>query len=82
MSESVMIALANKGVGRQEAHEEIRKLAMTAQQKSVDLKEMLNESELVKSNLSFEELDKAMDPMNYIGSSVQIVENTLNRIRD
>ena len=82
MSESVMIALANKGVDRQEAHEEIRKLAMTAQQKSVDLKEMLNTSEMVKSNLSFEELDRAMDPMNYIGSSVQIVENTLNRIGD
>ncbi|MEE9223783.1 MAG: hypothetical protein V3U51_03440, partial [Thermoplasmata archaeon] len=29
MSESVMIALANKGVDRQEAHEAIRKLAMT-----------------------------------------------------
>jgi adenylosuccinate lyase len=82
MSESVMIALANKGVSRQDAHEEIRKLAMTAQRKSVDLKEMLNTSEMVTKNLSYEELDKALDPMNYVGSSVQIVENTLKRIRD
>jgi adenylosuccinate lyase len=82
MCESVMIALANKGVGRQDAHEEIRKLALTAQDKVVDLRDMLETSEMVKGNLSFEELDKALDPMHYIGSSVQIVENTLNRIRD
>jgi len=41
MAESVMTALTKRRVDRQEAHEEIRQLAMKAQEKDIHLKEVL-----------------------------------------
>ncbi|MFQ5885008.1 MAG: adenylosuccinate lyase, partial [Thermoplasmata archaeon] len=82
MSESVMMALTKKGVDRQEAHEKIRKLAMTAQEKNVELREVLLGSMDIARMLTTDELDEALDPVNYIGSSVQIVDNVLRKVRD
>ncbi|TET89492.1 MAG: adenylosuccinate lyase [Methanomassiliicoccales archaeon] len=82
MSESVMMTLTKKGMDRQEAHEMIRKLAMTAQEKNVELKEVLLGSMEIARLLTTDELDKALDPLNYIGSSVQIVDNVLRKVRD
>lgn len=82
MAESVLTALTKRKVDRQEAHEEIRQLAMKAQEKDVHLKEVLLTSELIKNHMSEEDLDKALNPMNYVGSSAKYVENTLNKIRD
>lgn len=82
MSESVMTALTDRGMDRQEAHETIRKLAMEAQEKGVDLKEGLLGSRVVAEILTTDDLDEALNPVNYIGSSVQIVENVLKKIKD
>lgn len=82
MSESVMMTLTNKGMDRQEAHEMIRKLAMEAQEKNVELREVLLGSMEMAKLLTTDDLDEALDPMNYIGSSVQIVENVLERIKE
>src|SRR3989442_1010864 len=41
MAESVMIALAGKGMGRQEAHRLVREAAVTARKKDVHVKEVL-----------------------------------------
>jgi adenylosuccinate lyase len=82
MSESVMTALTDRGMDRQEAHETIRKLAMEAQEKNVDLKEVLLASRDVAEIMTTDDLDEALDPVNYIGSSVQIVENVLKKIED
>ncbi|MFQ6060567.1 MAG: adenylosuccinate lyase, partial [Thermoplasmata archaeon] len=82
MSESVMMVLTEKGMDRQEAHETVRKLAMEAQEKNVELRQTLLGSRVVAEVLTTEELDEALNPMNYIGSSIQIVENVLMKIRD
>ncbi len=82
MAESVMTALTDRRVDRQEAHEEIRQLAMKAYEQDAHLKDVLMTSDFIKSHLTEEDLDKAMDPTRYIGSSAQYVENALKRIRD
>ncbi|UCD91709.1 MAG: adenylosuccinate lyase [Methanobacteriota archaeon] len=82
MSESVMMTLTKKGMDRQEAHEMIRKLALEAQERNLELKEALLGNMEIARLLTTDELDEAMDPVNYVGSSVQIVENVLKKVRD
>jgi len=82
MTESVMIALTKKGVGRQEAHEILRSCAMKATQKEISFKDALAEKDAVAQKLSKEELDSALNPENYIGKAEEIIENLLKKYGD
>jgi adenylosuccinate lyase len=77
MAESVMIALASKGMGRQDAHEATRQAAMLAVDKGVPYREALLRDPKIKKLLPPKELDKVLDPLNYIGSAVEIVDRAL-----
>ncbi len=79
MAESVMIALANKGMGRQEAHEVVRKASMEAQANDQGLKEVLEKSKQISKYLSEEELVSAMDPENYVGAAAQTIDEIVKR---
>lgn len=79
MTESVMMALTKKGIGRQEAHEILRSCSMNAAQKGLTYKEAFAENEIVAKNLSKEELDQAMMPENYTGKAQEIVDNILKK---
>ncbi|MEM0449844.1 MAG: adenylosuccinate lyase, partial [Methanomassiliicoccales archaeon] len=61
MSEAVMLALVSKGMGRQDAHEVIRKATLNAEKKGEDLKKVLMRSKIVRKYLNPKELDKIMD---------------------
>lgn len=74
MSESVMMALTKKGVNRQEAHEMLRKLAIKSAAENKEFKQMLREDELVINNLSEKEIEAALDPKNYLGTSIKQAE--------
>jgi adenylosuccinate lyase len=77
MAESVMMALVSKGMGRQDAHELIRRCSMDAQKACEDFKKYLMANESVASLMSEDELDAALDPKSYLGSTLATVDNIL-----
>jgi adenylosuccinate lyase len=82
MAESVMMALVGKGMGRQEAHELIRKCSMESQRACEDFKGHLLKTKEVTSLLSEKELDAALDARSYLGSAGPTVDNILKIVAD
>jgi len=77
MAESVLLALVSKGMGRQEAHELIRKCSMESQRACEDFKAYLMSDKRVAALLSEKEIDAALDPRAYLGSALHTVDNIL-----
>jgi len=81
MAEPLMLKLAEKGMGRQEAHELVRQLAMKAFEEGRDFLEVVRESNEVRKYLTDEDL-ASLRPENYIGVAPQIVDNVLRYVRE
>jgi adenylosuccinate lyase len=79
MAESVMIALTAKGVGRQEAHKLVQAAAKRAREKDADLREALLADPKIAKTLTRKEIDAALDPDNYLGSAVEIVDGVVKK---
>lgn len=82
MAERVMITLAKKGMGRQTAHEVVRKSAMKSHDENRHLKEVLRENEEVMKYLSEDELDELFDYKTYIGLAPEIVDNVITTLKN
>jgi adenylosuccinate lyase len=80
MAESVMIALAGKGMDRQEAHEVVRVASMEALVKGKPLDEVLAGNRAVTTCLSRDEIRELLDPERYIGTAVEQVERLEGRL--
>ena len=80
MAESVMMALVGKGMGRQDAHELIRKCSMDSQRACEDFRSYLMKNKSVTSLLSEKEIDAALDARSYLGNTGQIVDNILKTV--
>ncbi|MEE8168416.1 MAG: adenylosuccinate lyase [Candidatus Hydrothermarchaeales archaeon] len=76
MAEAVMLALVEKGMSRQKAHELLRQLSMNAYKEDKSLKEVLKNSE-AREYLSEDEIEKALDAHRYIGTAVEQVKKVL-----
>ncbi len=74
MSESVMMALTQKKVNRQDAHELLRQLTIRSAVEKKLFKQVLIEDEFVNSKLTEEEINQALDPKNYLGTAVKQAE--------
>lgn len=81
MAEALMIRLVEKGVGRQKAHEMVRKAAMESFHSKVQFRETLLENTEIRKHLNEEEIDSALDPKNYLGTAVKQVEKVVRRER-
>jgi len=79
MSESVMLTLVKKGLGRQKAHELVRQLAVKSHNEKREFKDVLSENSTIKELLTSEELEKVMDPRNYLGTVLQQIENVIKK---
>jgi adenylosuccinate lyase len=77
MAESVLLALAGKGLGRQEAHELVRKVSLKAEEDGKDLKTALKANKTVTKHLNAKELDEVMDPDNYVGKAPEMVDRVI-----
>jgi adenylosuccinate lyase len=77
MSEAVMMKLTKKGMNRQEAHELLRKLTIKSEIENKIFKQILMEDKLISKILSEKEIDKALDPKNYLGTTLEQVEKFL-----
>jgi adenylosuccinate lyase len=74
MSEAVMIMLTKKGMGRQVAHELLRKLTIKSEVENRLFEEVLLEDKRVSRRLTKQEIIEALNPSNYLGTAVKQVE--------
>jgi len=82
LAEKVMVRLVEKGIGRQDAHELLRKAAIKASEEGANMKEILMENEEIKNKFTEEEMDQLFDPHQYIGKAVEQVENLISYIKN
>jgi len=81
MSEAVMMALTRKGMDRQKAHELIRQLAIKNEVEKQPFKETLLKNDTVQRMLSEKEVDKALDPRNYLGTAIKQVDLAVKKTK-
>lgn len=82
LAEKIMMKLVEKGIGRQEGHEILRKAAIKARENDIHMKEILMDVDEVNSNFSEDEMEEMLDPANYIGKAVEQVENLVDIISE
>lgn len=81
MSESVMMSLVEKGVGRQEAHELVRECAMESHSKGMPLRDILMGNPEIRRYLNEDEIRRSLDPRRYVGTAVEQVDRVLSKLR-
>lgn len=81
MAESLLLALAAKGLSRQEAHEHVRRLSMKVPAKSETLLAAALADALLKKRLGEAAIRRALDPAAYVGSAPARVASIVKRLR-
>lgn len=81
MSEAVMMKLAAR-IGRQTAHELIRKASMEAFERDVHLRDVLMKEKEVTRHFTEKEIAAMTDPENYTGTAVEKVEMVIGRLKN
>jgi adenylosuccinate lyase len=81
MSESVMLTLAKKGLGRQKAHELTRQLAIKSHNEQREFKDVLSENKTIKELLTPKELEQIMDPRNYLGTVPKQIQRVIEKTK-
>lgn len=80
MAESLMTTLINKGMGRGDAHELMRKTSLKALRENKTLKEVFkNENKKLKL-LSDKEIEYALNPINYLGVTEKIIDKVVKKL--
>jgi len=80
MAESLMTALISKGMGRGDAHELMRKTALTASKENKTLKEVfLKENKKLKL-LTEKEVNYELNPENYLGSTYKTIDKVIKKL--
>jgi len=74
MSEAVMIALTKKDMSRQEAHELLRKLTIKSDLEKRNFREILLEDKVIRSKLTEKEINMALNPRNYLGTTLKQIQ--------
>lgn len=80
MSEHVMMVLAER-IGRHEAHEVVRGAAEKAASSGRPFREALLADPVVADHLGPAELDTALDPAGYLGSTEPLIDRALARYK-
>ena len=74
MSEAVMIALVEKGMSRQEAHELLRVLTIKSESEKQPFMNTLIGDKTVREKLAKNEITRALNPHNYLGTALKQVD--------
>jgi len=77
LTEAVMMALARKDMGRQEAHSALRRASEKALAEGLPMSEVLARMPEVTRLLPEKELKKLLDPINYIGKSGELTDRAV-----
>ena len=81
LTERVMIELVSKGVGRQEGHELMRRLALKAWKEKRPLRQVMEEDDEAPRLITPAEMDEWLNPHTYIGTSVEQVDRAVTELR-
>ncbi len=79
LSERVTGKLVEKGMGRQEAHELVRKCSMKSLEKGIAFKEVLIGTDEVTRRLSKSEIEYCLDYATYLGVAGRLVDTAIER---
>ncbi len=82
MAEAVMIALTEKGMGRQEAHEVAREAAMESIADGSHYREALLRHSIITGLLGEAGVHEAVDPANYVGPVDEIIDQVMAETKD
>ena len=82
LSEKIMLNLVEKGIGRQEGHEILRKAAIKAKKENRFIKEILLENGKITESFTKDEIDDLLNPHNYIGKSLELLEKLLKFLKN
>jgi adenylosuccinate lyase len=82
LAEKVMVSLVERGIGRQEGHELLRRAAIKAREEDRFMMEILLEDEKIQNKFTKEEMEDLFDPHKYIGQAVEQTENLLSYIKE
>ena len=82
LTEKIMVQLVNKGIGRQEGHEILRKAAILARKEDRYMKDILYDNKKVTNLFSKEELSDLFDAHKYIGKAIEQVENLIKFLKN
>ncbi len=77
LTERVMLELVKKGMGRQEAHEMMRRLAMICWKSKRGLGEVLLEDDEARKLVTEAELNEWLRPEGYIGTAIEQVDRVV-----
>lgn len=80
MAESLMTTLIKKGMGRNDAHELMRKTSLKAIEQNRTLKEIFKEENKKLKLLTDKEIDNALNPENYLGATEEIINRVIKRL--
>jgi adenylosuccinate lyase len=81
LTERLMIELVAKGVGRQEGHELMRRLALKAWKEKRPLRQVMEEDGEATRLITPVEMDEWLNPRTYIGASIQIVDRAISELK-
>lgn len=74
MGESLLLAMVETGMGRQEAHEHVRRLAFSAKRKGVSLEDAALQDAVISKRMKPPKIRAALKPEAYLGTAPQRVE--------
>jgi adenylosuccinate lyase len=81
LTERVMIELVARGMGRQEGHELMRRLALKAWKEKRPLRQVMEEDEEAARLITPADMDEWLNPHNYIGTSVEQVDRAIDKLK-
>jgi 3-carboxy-cis,cis-muconate cycloisomerase len=74
--------LLSGALGREEAHNCIRAISERAEREGTDMRELLPADETVRRHLNAEEIERALDPASYLGSTDAFIDRALAQYRE
>lgn len=81
MAEKIMLELVDRGMSRDGAHEELRRASMEAVETGANLEDVCRSSDSIMGLFEDSEISGMFDPESHLGSSADIVENTISIAR-
>ncbi|MGC8598127.1 MAG: adenylosuccinate lyase [Thermoplasmata archaeon] len=82
MDENIILKLVEKGMGRQDAHEIVRRYAITAQTNKMNFKDLFLSDNTVKKFMGEKELEETVKPENYLGNSGDIIDRIIEKVNN
>ncbi|MGC9137916.1 MAG: adenylosuccinate lyase [Thermoplasmata archaeon] len=82
MDENIILKLVEKGMGRQDAHEIVRRYAITAQTNKMNFKDLFLSDNTVRKFMNEKELEETVKPENYLGNSGDIIDRIIEKVNN